>query len=150
MVSSLVRRWWPAVLIAASAVWFAVVNVIYARAVTGVVVGLLLLVVAWALSPLLFPSGPGWAEGETRAETAGVPLILWKPGCSWCIRMRLGLGFSGRRAVWVDIERDSEAAAQTRLRNDGNETTPTVIARAGTRTNPPPAWVREQLGTSAD
>ncbi|MGI8459376.1 MAG: glutaredoxin domain-containing protein [Propionibacteriaceae bacterium] len=142
---SLVRRWWPAVLIAACGVWFVVSNVASGHPVAGAVVGIALAAIAWGLSPLIFPRDEGWTESERRARTSGVPLILWKPGCSWCIRMRIALGRAGGRAVWVDIERDPEAAAQTRARNDGDETTPTVIALAGTRTNPSPAWVRDQL-----
>ena len=140
-----VRRWWPGALVAAVGVWYLVADVRSGHLVAGLVGGLFLLAVAVVLSPSFFPRSPGWADGERRAEADGVPLILWKPNCSHCVLLRLALGTRGRAAVWVDLERDARAAAETRLRNDGNETTPTVIAAGGTRTNPPPAWVRAQL-----
>lgn len=74
-----------------------------------------------------------------------VPLILWKPGCAYCIRLRLALGLKGSRAVWVDISLDASAAEAARRANEGNETTPTVIFGGGSFTNPAPRVVRAQL-----
>lgn len=112
---------------------------------------LLLVVAALALlvllTPIAFPASPGDAEGRALAEARGVPLVYWRPGCSFCVRLRLSLGLAGRRAVWVNIRRDPAAAARVRSANNGNETVPTVFAGAEHRTNPSPAWVRERLGS---
>lgn len=97
------------------------------------------------LTPIAFPRSPGDEQGRALAERNGVPLIYWRPGCSFCIRLRLSLGLAGRRAVWVNIRRDPAAAARVRSVNDGNETVPTVFVGGEHRTNPSPSWVREQL-----
>lgn len=103
-----------------------------------------LLVFAFGLSPLFFPrSGEDQAGQEAAAR--GVPAIYWRPGCSYCFRLRTALGFSGRRAVWVDISRDQDAAARVRSVNAGNETVPTVFVGSESRTNPDPPWVRDRL-----
>jgi mycoredoxin len=97
------------------------------------------------LTPVGFPRSPGDAEGRTRAEALGVPLIYWRPGCSFCIRLRLRLGLAGRRAVWVNVRHDPAASARVRSVNDGNETVPTVFVGDEHRTNPSPRWVRGLL-----
>jgi mycoredoxin len=60
----------------------------------------------------------------------GAPLIHWRPGCSYCLRMHLALGRMGRKAIWVDVSRDRQASARVRGANGGN---------------PPPSWVRDLL-----
>lgn len=106
-------------------------------------VSLLLLVVT--CTPVAFPRSPGDAAGRAAAEARGVPLIYWRTGCSYCIRLRLVLGPAGRRAVWVNVRRDPAASARVRSVNDGDETVPTVFVGEVHRTNPAPAWVRERL-----
>ena len=102
---------------------------------------LVALVVLVTLTPLAFPRSP--SDEEARAD--GRPIIYWRPGCSFCLRLRLALGPLGRRAVWVNIRRDADAAARVRSVNGGNETVPTVFVDDGHRTNPPPSWMRERL-----
>jgi glutaredoxin len=100
------------------------------------------------LTPVAFPRSPGDAAGRADAEARGVPLIYWRPGCMYCVRMRFALAGAGRRAVWVDIRRDPAAAARVRQVNDGDETVPTVFVGAEHRTNPAPRWVRERIEAS--
>jgi glutaredoxin len=104
-----------------------------------------LLIVVVTLTPVAFPRSPGDARGRVLAAGRGVPLIYWRTGCSYCIRLRLALGRAGRRAVWVNVSRDPDASARVRSVNDGNETVPTVFVGAEHRTNPPPSWVRDRL-----
>lgn len=99
------------------------------------------LVVVVTLTPYAFPRPV--SDREARAD--GRPIIYWRPGCSYCLRLRFALGPLGRRAVWVNIHRDEDAAARVRSVNGGNETVPTVFVGDGHRTNPPPSWVRERL-----
>ena len=99
------------------------------------------LVVVVTLTPYGFPRSA--SDEEARAD--GRPIIYWRPGCTYCIRMRIALGILGGRAVWVNIHRDADAAARVRSVNGGNETVPTVFVGDEHRTNPSPAWVREQL-----
>ncbi|MDF1602635.1 glutaredoxin domain-containing protein [Nocardioides sp. YIM 152315] len=102
------------------------------------------------VTPVAFPRSPGDAAGRAAAEARGVPIVYWRPGCTFCVRMRLALGRSGGRAVWVNIHRDPAAAARVRSVNDGNETVPTVFVGDEHRTNPPPSWVRERLRRPAE
>jgi mycoredoxin len=110
-----------------------------------IVVAGIILVGGVALSPLVFPRSPGDAAGRRRAAAGGVPLIYWRPGCSYCLRLRIALGTLGRRAVWVNVSRDPEASARVRAANGGDETVPTVFVGEESWTNPSPRRVRQQL-----
>ncbi|MGW1987982.1 glutaredoxin domain-containing protein [Streptomyces collinus] len=111
--------------------------------------GLLLLVVfvllAGVNSPLVFPRSVGALEARERSAADGRPVVYWRPGCTYCLRLRLRLGRSARQLHWVDIWRDPAGAAAVRAANDGNETVPTVVVAGRPHTNPDPAWVRAQL-----
>lgn len=116
----------------------------------GAAVLIMLLFVAFAgvNSPLIFPRSVGAMEAQRRSEADGRPVVFWRPGCAYCLRLRMRLGRSARRVHWVDIWRDPAGAALVRAVNDGNETVPTVLVAGRPHTNPDPAWVREQLSRS--
>ncbi|MFJ8435947.1 glutaredoxin domain-containing protein [Kitasatospora sp. NPDC094019] len=96
-------------------------------------------------SPLIFPGSVGAEEAQRRSAVDGRPVVFWRPGCKYCIRLRIGLGRGARRLHWVDIWRDPAAAAAVRAANDGNETVPTVVVAGRPYTNPDVEWVRGQL-----
>ncbi|MFG2134806.1 glutaredoxin domain-containing protein [Streptomyces sp. NPDC048751] len=96
-------------------------------------------------SPLIFPKSIDALEAQRRSAVDGRPVVFWRPGCQYCVRLRIRLGRSARKLHWVDIWRDPAGAAAVRAANDGNETVPTVIVAGRPHTNPDPAWVREQL-----
>ncbi|WP_030062117.1 glutaredoxin domain-containing protein [Streptomyces novaecaesareae] len=96
-------------------------------------------------SPLAFPRSVSASQAQRRSAADGRPVVFWRPGCTYCLRLRLRLGRDARRAHWVDIRRDPEGAAAVRAVNDGNETVPTVLVTGRAHTNPDPAWVRAQL-----
>ncbi|MGD6742292.1 glutaredoxin domain-containing protein [Streptomyces sp. BH106] len=106
------------------------------------------LVLAALNSPLIFPRSIGAQEARRRSAADGRPVVFWRPGCKFCIRLRLRLGRNARRLHWVNIWHDPAAAAAVRDANDGNETVPTVVVAGRPHTNPDPAWVREQLSAS--
>ncbi|MEU3084942.1 glutaredoxin domain-containing protein [Streptomyces massasporeus] len=110
-----------------------------------VVLLLLFLALAGAHSPLVFPRSVGALEAERRSAADGRPVVYWRPGCQYCLRLRVRLGRDARRVHWVDIWRDPAGAAVVRAANQGNETVPTVVVEGRAHTNPDPAWVREQL-----
>ncbi|MGV9890149.1 glutaredoxin domain-containing protein [Streptomyces sp. NPDC003395] len=103
------------------------------------------LLLAAVNSPLIFPRSVGAEEARRRSAADGRPVVYWRPGCTYCMRLRLRLGRKASRAHWVDIWRDPAGAAAVREANDGNETVPTVVVAGRAHTNPDPAWVREQL-----
>lgn len=100
-------------------------------------------------SPLIFPKSVGALEAQRRSAVDGRPVVFWRPGCTYCIRLRLRLGRSARKLHWVDIWRDPAAATAVRAANEGNETVPTVVVAGRPHTNPDPEWVRAQLSASA-
>ncbi|MEV6330461.1 glutaredoxin domain-containing protein [Streptomyces sp. NPDC051909] len=107
------------------------------------------LMIAVTHSPLVFPRPLRHDEARRRSAEDGWPVVYWRPGCRYCIRLRFGLGRDARRVYWVDIWRDADAAAAVRAVNDGNETVPTVFVDGRPHVNPGPAWVREQLARRA-
>lgn len=117
---------------------------------SGVAAAVLLVFVllAGVNSPLIFPGSTGVLEAQRRSAVDGQPVVFRRPGCKYCIRLRVRLGRSTRQMHWVDIWRDPAGAAAVRAANDGNETVPTVILAGQPHTNPDPAWVREQLSRS--
>ncbi|MFD3523952.1 glutaredoxin domain-containing protein [Streptomyces sp. NPDC058653] len=100
-------------------------------------------------SPLVFPRSVGAAEAQRRSAVDGRPVVYWRAGCTYCLRLRFRLGRGARELYWVDIWRDPAGAAEVRAANDGNETVPTVVVAGRPRVNPDAAWVREQLPPSA-
>ena len=112
----------------------------------GFVLAAVMLVLAWALSPLFFPRSAELDVAEQAAREEQAPLIFWKAGCTYCVWMRAALGRAGHQASWIDVQADAAAAGLVRAVNDGNLTTPTVLFGDRTRTNPSPRWVRQLIG----
>ncbi|MFD6323788.1 glutaredoxin domain-containing protein [Streptomyces sp. NPDC058442] len=124
---------------------------LFAKGSPGTAAALLLLFALFAClnSPLIFPRSTSALEAQRRSAADGRPIVFWRPGCTYCLRLRIRLGRSARRLHWVDIWRDPAGAAVVREANDGNETVPTVVVAGRPHTNPDPAWVREQLSPPA-
>ncbi|MFK4227864.1 glutaredoxin domain-containing protein [Streptomyces sp. NPDC019890] len=110
---------------------------------------LVFVLLAGVNSPLMFPRSIGALEAQRRSAVDGRPVVYWRPGCTYCLRLRIRLGRSASQLHWVDIWRDPDGAAAVRAVNDGNETVPTVVVGNQSHTNPDPEWVREQLSSSA-
>ncbi|MFF8649151.1 glutaredoxin domain-containing protein [Streptomyces griseoluteus] len=110
---------------------------------------LLFLALAGMNSPLIFPRSIGVREAQRRSAVDGRPVVFWRPGCKYCIRLRIQLGRNARQLHWVNIWRDPAGAAAVRAVNDGNETVPTLVVAGRPHTNPDPGWVREQLSPPA-
>ncbi|WGP13813.1 MULTISPECIES: glutaredoxin domain-containing protein [Streptomyces] len=96
-------------------------------------------------SPLIFPGPVPAAEALRRAAADGRPVVYWRPGCTYCLRLRLRLGRDASRLHWVDIWGDPAGAAAVRAATGGDETVPTVVVADRPHINPDPAWVRRQL-----
>ncbi|MER6806080.1 MULTISPECIES: glutaredoxin domain-containing protein [Streptomyces] len=120
------------------------------RGSSGAAAALLLVFVllAGVNSPLVFPRPISAPEARRRSAVDGRPVVFWRPGCTYCLRLRIRLGRSARRLHWVDIWRDPAGAVAVRAANDGNETVPTVVVAGRPHVNPDPVWVREQLSSS--
>ncbi|WP_406466078.1 hypothetical protein OHB07_36545 [Streptomyces sp. NBC_00111] len=112
---------------------------------TAVVLLLGFLLLAGVYSPLAFPRSIGAEEAQGRSAVDGRPVVYWRPGCAFCMRLRFRLGRKARRVHWVNIWRDPAGASVVRAANDGDETVPTVVVAGVPHVNPDPAWVRAQL-----
>ncbi|MGI5193991.1 glutaredoxin domain-containing protein [Streptomyces sp. CA-288835] len=106
---------------------------------------LVFVLLAGVNSPLIFPKTIGALEAQHRSTVDGRPVVYWRPGCTYCLRLRIRLGRNARQAHWVNIWRDPAGAAAVSEANNGNETVPTVVVNGRPHTNPDPAWVRKQL-----
>ncbi|MFC9284164.1 glutaredoxin domain-containing protein [Streptomyces collinus] len=115
----------------------------------GAVLLVVFLLLAGVNSPLVFPRSVGALEARERSAVDGRPVVYWRPGCTYCLRLRMRLGRSARQVHWVDIWRDPAGAAAVRAANGGDETVPTVVVAGRPHTNPDPAWVRAQLSRPA-
>lgn len=114
-----------------------------------VAVLLMFVLIAGVNSPLVFPRSIGAVEAQRLSAADGRPVVFWRPGCTYCLRLRFRLGRRARQLHWVDIWRDPAGAAAVRAANEGNETVPTVVVAGQPHVNPDPAWVREQIFRSA-
>jgi mycoredoxin len=97
------------------------------------------------MSPLPFPASVTAAEASERAAADGMPIIYWRPGCQYCLRLRGRLGRGARRAHWVNIWADPDAAARVRDVAAGCETVPTVVIEGTAHVNPDPTLVRRAI-----
>lgn len=77
----------------------------------------------------------GYSRSFQEADHAGV-VLYWRPGCRYCMRLRLRLRFTEVRYQEINIWRDREAAAFVRSVADGNETVPTVTVGGKALINP--------------
>jgi mycoredoxin len=97
------------------------------------------------LSPLVFPRGTTAHEAQGSTARDGRPVVYWRPGCRYCLRLRLVLGRASQHATWVNIWQDPAGAAAVRAVTGGDETVPTVVTHEGAVVNPDPRRLRERL-----
>lgn len=115
------------------------------RMVLGVLVALSVLLISWWMSP--FSGGRTTRHADVMALPAEQrrAVIYWRPGCIFCQRLKGGLGADAKKATWINIWQDPDAAAFVRSVNDGNEVVPTVVLDEKVLTNPDPLIVRAAL-----
>jgi mycoredoxin len=137
----MVRRWSVAALAALCGVLIAAAR--FGDGAPGTAALLLagFLVLAFVLSPLAFPRAAA-AEDDR-------PVVYWRPGCVFCLRLRARLGADADRLRWVDIWQDPSAAAAVREITGGDETVPTVVIGGRGHVNPDPSWLRDQIVPAA-
>jgi len=70
------------------------------------------------------------------AGAAGGVLVYWRPGCPYCVMLRLGLRGARVPAEWANIWEDRAAAARVRAITGGDETVPTVLVGTRAMVNP--------------
>lgn len=81
-------------------------------------------------------------NGPVEPPRAGPKVTLyWRPGCVFCLRLRLTLRLHRLSVHQVNIWEDPDAAAFVRSVADGNETVPTVVIDGRPIVNPAPNQV---------
>lgn len=63
-------------------------------------------------------------------------VVYWRPGCPFCMRLRLRLALTRLPYTAVNIRKDPDAASFVRLVADGDETVPTVTVAGHAMVNP--------------
>ncbi|EDY54614.1 integral membrane protein [Streptomyces sviceus ATCC 29083] len=63
-------------------------------------------------SPLAFPKPIGAPEAQRRSAVDGRPVVFWRPGCPYCLRLRIRLGRRARQTNWVAHQPRSRAGAR--------------------------------------
>lgn len=76
-------------------------------------------------------------------------VVYWRPGCPYCMKLRLRLRFSGLTYTEVNIWRDPDAAAFVRSVADGNETVPTVTVAGQAMVNPSTRQITDAVRSRA-
>src|SRR5690349_21401930 len=132
------RRWQPTTFLVA----VGVLGGIWIGSLPGLAFFLVLVVAAAIVSPRAFPRSVTDAEARAAQATDGRPIIYWRPGCPFCLRLRGSLARQAGRYHWVDIWSDPAGAASVRAVADGNETVPTVVTPSESFVNPSPQLVR--------
>ncbi|MFJ4920917.1 glutaredoxin domain-containing protein [Streptomyces sp. NPDC088725] len=76
-------------------------------------------------------------------------VLYWRPGCTYCMKLRFRLMFTRLRYTKVNIWRNRDAAAFVRSVANGNETVPTVTVGPKTMVNPSKRQIVEAVATYA-
>jgi mycoredoxin len=139
------RRWKLTIFSAMCGVLLAATQLVTGSPAGIIAVALPFVVPALLLSPWAFPRSLNAAQARDRSARDGRPIVYWRPGCRYCLRLRLHLGRSAHRMHWVDIWADPVAAAAVRAVADGDETVPTVVIAEQSFVNPDPRWLRNRL-----
>jgi mycoredoxin len=89
----------------------------------------------------------GSVSGDEAAADDRVT-VYWRPGCVFCLRLRIVLRLHRLHPRMVNIWRDPDGAAFVRSAAGGNETVPTVVIDGRPVVNPEPRVVVAALRSS--
>ncbi len=141
----MMRRWSSAAILLACGLLLGGAQLMSGSPGYGVVLFLLFGALAVGLSPRSFPHSITDAAAREASARDGRPIVYWRPGCPYCLRLRATLGRDAGKLHWVDIWADPAGAASVRAVTGGDETVPTVVAAADSYVNPAPSLVRGLL-----
>lgn len=141
----MIRRWLYPTLFAVAGAGIAARQLATGSPVAAVVFAVVFAGLAAAVSPLAFPRSIDAGTAQRRSTADGRPIVYWRPGCPYCLRLRVRLIRHARRMHWVDIWRDPAGAAAVREITGGDETVPTVVLAGQPHVNPDPAWLLARL-----
>ena len=111
----MLRRWRLAILTAICGVLIAAAKLSDGAPVAAAIILSIFAGLAFAVSPGFFPRH----ERAADVLADGRPVVYWRPGCPFCLRLRAQLGPDSARLHWVDIWQDPEGAAAVRAITGG-------------------------------
>lgn len=71
--------------------------------------------------------------------------VYWRPGCPFCVKLRLGLRLTRTPHELVNVWEDEAASAFVKQHNGGNELVPTVAVGDRVLSNPSVRQVQQAL-----
>jgi glutaredoxin len=77
----------------------------------------------------------------------GGATVYWRPGCPFCLTLRLGLRLTRTPHQLVNVREDPDASAFVRRHNGGDELVPTVVVGDRVLSNPSLREVRRALAS---
>src|SRR5689334_11203554 len=105
------RRWGLSIGLVLLAAFAGVTSLAGGNVGSGVAFFVVLVILAAIASPRAFPRSVSDAEARARSAEDGRPIVYWRPGCPFCVRLRASLGRRANRLHWVDIWADPAGAA---------------------------------------
>lgn len=149
----MLRRWSAAILTALCGVLIAATKIGDGAPGSAALLLASFLGLGFVLSPLAFPRSSPYSSATASSLSSSSPvstsddrpIVYWRPGCVFCLRLRVRLGADAARLRWVDIWQDPSAAAAVREITGGDETVPTVVIGGQGHVNPDPSWLRDQI-----
>ncbi|MFI5890780.1 hypothetical protein ACIA5D_11755 [Actinoplanes sp. NPDC051513] len=132
-MSHLLGRWGLSGVLFALAVAYGGARLADSRPVGALLLFGFFAVIAFVVSPWMFPRSVSAAEAERLSAADGRPIVYWRLRCPWCLRLRWALRGEAGRLHWVDIGMDPSAAV---------EAVPAVALNGTTLVNPTASAVR--------
>src|SRR5689334_22574347 len=99
----MMRRWGLSIVMFVLALIVGATELASGSVGAGVGLFLLFAIVAVLVSPRAFPKSVTDAEARSRSAADGQPIVYWRPGCPFCMRLRASIGRDAHRLHWVDI-----------------------------------------------
>src|SRR5256885_7310574 len=95
------RRWGSALVMAGCGLAVGGASIVSGSVVSGLGLMVFFLVAAVLVSPWAFPRSVTDESAGVASETDGRPIVYWRPGCPYCMRLRAPLCRDGRPPPWV-------------------------------------------------
>ena len=85
------------------------------------------------------------ARRPWQSPSMGTATVYWRPGCPFCLKLRLGLRLTRTPHQLVNVREDPAASAFVKRHNGGDELIPTVAVGDRILTNPSVRQVQRAL-----
>ena len=89
--------------------------------------------------------GDDAARRRWQSPGMSTATVYWRPGCPFCLKLRLGLRLTRTPHQLVNVREDPEASAFVKRHNGGDELVPTVAVGDRILTNPSVRQVQRAL-----